>query len=311
MPADPEVERKIAEYLQSDLSVVRKRYEDLFGKQQKPEESQLGQNEEDAAALEEPGNPNVRKGRKKADVESEFSEVLAGHDLTEPVKDMVQKAWRWVASGDRPIAIYHLNIAGVSRTFTLDYELEGLFLFFGVSVASHIIYRYFPGGVFPIDDEMGYDKFRGILRTYGIDYDDSEEQLAVNVLFSLGEAVEKYRESKALEDWQMWALVYDLGPLLLPPPPPYPTDPPPCVWLTATQPGDYENVDKHLSSDQAEWSINAKARRGDLVLMYNLAPRSAITAIYRCASDAFRNPFNSGWAAYRALSNYLRPSGNS
>src|SRR3989441_857005 len=94
----------------------------------------------------------------------------------------------------------------------------------------------------------------------------------------------------------MWALVYDLGPRLLPQLGPYPTDPPPRIWITAAGPENFAAVDNHTSSDRDTWSINTKARRGDFVLMYCRAPRSALVGVYRCGCDAYRDPFlYDGW----------------
>jgi hypothetical protein len=199
MPPDQEVEKKTAEYLKSDLSGVRKRYEDLFG------------------------NPKP-------------TDLFALLGLSPAVEE-------------------------------IDNQLEELSFYIGAESATRIMHKYYPEVIFPIDKEMDYNQLRIILLILGIRYEYGEDQTPVNVAMLMNEAIRRYRESKGLENWQIWALVYDLGPRLLPPAPPYPTDPPPCVWLSAASPGDFGSVDKHLSNDQNGWSINRNARRGDLVLM--------------------------------------------
>ncbi len=166
---------------------------------------------------------------------------------------------------------------------------------FGTWVATHVMHRFYPDRVFPIGTDQRYEQLRAILRTLGIDYKDDEELLPIDVVWNLSEAIEEYREQHQLAPWQMWALVYDLGPRLLPQPGPYPTDPPPRVWITAAGPENFAQVDKHTSNDRDTWSINAKARRGDFALMYCLAPRSAIVGVYRCGCDAYRDPLNKSW----------------
>ncbi len=298
MPIEKEVERKVAEYLRSDRSAVRRRYEELFGATE-PTVGATPPAAEDLADEDlERSSPSRRASG--TSLEEEFSGVLTDMGLMKPVENMVREGWVGVHELDRPIALHHLAFAGRDSS-TECYQLEGLALFLGVPVASHIMHTYYPDAIFPIDLGIHYDKLRMVLQAFGITYDDVEEPLPAMVAVNLGQALEQYRESKGLEFWQMWALVYDLGPRLLPPPPPYPTDPPPCVWMSAAQSADFEVVDKHQSTDHDIWSINAKARRGDLVLMYNLKPRSAITAVYRCASDAYRDPFNSSWTGIWTL----------
>ncbi len=99
----------------------------------------------------------------------------------------------------------------------------------------------------------------------------------------------------------MWAVVYDLGPRLLPKPPPFPSEPPPRVWVVATNDshGEFEVIDADGPESIGAWAINQKARRGDLALMYCVSPRSAIVSVHRVIEDAHRDPFG-GWNGYRA-----------
>jgi hypothetical protein len=88
---------------------------------------------------------------------------------------------------------------------------------------------------------------------------------------------------------------------LLPSEAAYPTDRPAHVWLVATNDddGEFDRIDAHGPENVGAWAINQNARRGDIALMYCVSPRSAITSIYRCVTDAYFDPFG-GWNGFRA-----------
>jgi hypothetical protein len=214
----------------------------------------------------------------------------------------VKDRWENLEPHGKVVALHHLDTAGREWCSNV-YQTEGLLMFFGEHIASHIMHQWFPDKVFPLysQGDLEYDQLRIIFRILGIQCKEKEERHPFEILLDIGEAAETFRVRHKLEPWQVWALVYDLGLRLLPPLAPYPQENPPRIWVVAgNEPGgDFETVDKDKPTDIHGWTINKKARRGDLALMYLLRPRSAIVAVYRCASDAFRDPFMQYWTGHR------------
>lgn len=192
-------------------------------------------------------------------------------------------------------ALVHLLNALHGNGTTNEYVLEGLTILLGPKLATEVIHNWAPLACFPVDTDLPYPRLRAQFRAAGIEYDDGEQHLTASVLINISYAVSDYLQKHRLEPWQVWALVYDLGPRLLPEKGPFPTDPPPRIWLTAAGPESYASVDAHQPTDREVWSANPKAKYGDLLLMYCRAPRSAIVGVYRCMADAYRDPLNQYW----------------
>ena len=71
------------------------------------------------------------------------------------------------------------------------------------------------------------------------------------------------------------------------------------VVATNDEAGEFADIDDHDASVVGAWASNKQARRGDLVLMYCVAPRSALVSVYEVREDAHFDPFG-GWSDHRA-----------
>src|SRR5262249_17897278 len=148
---------------------------------------------------------------------------------SDAIRARLQEAWAGTPTNKRQLALHHLDGVG-RKQWTIEYQLEGMLYFFGAWLATHLLHRYYPETVFPVDADQNYGWFRRMPRTLGIAYEEDDDQTAVYTALTISDAIEEYRTRFKLDFWQMWALVYDLAPRLLPQPTPYPTDPPPRVW---------------------------------------------------------------------------------
>jgi hypothetical protein len=63
------------------------------------------------------------------------------------------------------------------------------------------------------------------------------------------------------------------------------------TWISVGGTWDFEDLDKSTPKSISRWSGNANMRRGDIVMMYCVAPRSYIHSIWRACSDGFYDPF--------------------
>ncbi len=293
-------------YFEADRTAQRELYQSHFGGEK--QDSDDAEEADDSSGsnnleLDEQQEDETEKGISlSADVlDSEFDELLLSVNTPEWIHKTLKDEWAPLPPRRKAEAIWHLYTL-FSDDFTLPYSWEGITHFFSPIPASHFLHGLYPHCIFWLGGtELSYGAMRHILDSFGIQFDDSKELSAFEVWQNLSAEVQDFSEERKLEPWQIFAILNDLGPRLLPPRAPYPTDPPPRVWMIAVndRAREFAEVDRHDESFIGTWPINRKAKRGDLALLYCVAPRSAIVALYRVVEDAHRDPF-SGWTGYRA-----------
>lgn len=70
--------------------------------------------------------------------------------------------------------------------------------------------------------------------------------------------------------------------------------PPSRVWFTMggiNDNGDFEFLDQADQNSTARWQGNVETRRGDVILMWCVSPRSYLHSIWRALDDGFADPF--------------------
>lgn len=76
------------------------------------------------------------------------------------------------------------------------------------------------------------------------------------------------------------------------------------VWLILAGTWDFDFLDKATQTSTNQWGGNIATRRGDILLMYEVSPRSCIQTIWRASSDGFIDPFFSlAWNCLDMFSN--------
>lgn len=63
------------------------------------------------------------------------------------------------------------------------------------------------------------------------------------------------------------------------------------VWITGASRGDCKELEKSMDNDSL-WACNENTHRGDIVVLYALAPHSCIHSIWRADSEGVFNPFD-------------------
>ncbi len=109
----------------------------------------------------------------------------------------------------------------------------------------------------------------------------------------LNSSLHEFRKLHSLSPQEMCAFLYDFAPKALkentnelPPPS--------KVWLItggAGGNGDFEFLDNSDETGNSHWQGNIDTRRGDILLMYCVSPRSYIHSIWRATTDGFTDPF--------------------
>ncbi len=110
--------------------------------------------------------------------------------------------------------------------------------------------------------------------------------------FNLCKAFENFQRENNLTDAEFCACLYDFSAMCLNEKEnitefPAPTN----VWLTGASKEDIKQIEKTGISESI-WACNERTRRGDIVILYALAPHSCIHSIWRANSGGQFNPFD-------------------
>lgn len=111
--------------------------------------------------------------------------------------------------------------------------------------------------------------------------------------FQINQALHEFRQLHGLSNAEMCAFLYDFAPnVVLKQDDGLPE--PSKVWLitggTGSN-GDFEFLDATTTNSTHHWQGNIDTRRGDILLMYCVSPRSYIHSIWRATTDGFHDPF--------------------
>jgi hypothetical protein len=301
--ANLDAKRLISLYFEADRSEVERRYKTLFaigGAQADAEPGREGATKQkNGKASKDSSESSPTRQRAQSAIGGENAEpdnrdhLEAWINACQPsveLADRLRTQWRFFDEHAKDFAYYYLDRFDDSKT-TVAYVLEGLFWFWGPSVATQVMHTVVPDLIFPIEIDQRYDRLKALFNVLGIQFDDTASLPPVELILRISDAIQLFRQENGLTAWQAWALVYDLAPRLLEQPSPYASGGS-RVWVTAAGEHNFEQVDAHDPSDEDTWTTNKRVRRGDILLMYCLRPRSAIVAAYRAAVDAYQDPLD-------------------
>lgn len=291
MSMDNKVAKLFGLYWEADRNDVKSRYESIFCL---PEDI-IGKNIANIPEIPPPTFENTLsiKSRIFEDTANYFKELCDVHPTG--LQDMLNESWATISDDLRPLALRYLTCA-YEEDWSEIHNLDGLIHYFGIEIATHIQHGLMPELAFPISASLRYDQLVSILTSLGINQNIDPSASQLEKVLDFNASLAAFASQAKLEPWQIWATIYDFGPkYLLSKENSYPSDPPPKIWITAAGSENFDRVDKHTDDSKDVWSINPEARRGDIVMMYCLRPRSAIIAIYRCGSDAYEDPMWEPW----------------
>jgi hypothetical protein len=114
--------------------------------------------------------------------------------------------------------------------------------------------------------------------------------------WNLNLAFNKFQEENQLSDTEFCAFLYDFAPNYIKSPrePEKELPQPTQVWMCGGDKyncGDFEWLDNYKEGEFTGWQGNVDTKRGDIIIMYCLFPRSYIHSIWRASSDGIADPF--------------------
>lgn len=106
------------------------------------------------------------------------------------------------------------------------------------------------------------------------------------------EQLHRFQSENQMTDAEFCACLYDFAPMLSENQEKGAMPNPINVWFTGASGGDFKVLDNPTTLMTRIWACNEHTRRGDLVVVYCLSPRSYIHSIWRADSNGVFNPFD-------------------
>ena len=192
----------------------------------------------------------------------------------------------------------------IDNGLTLEDE-EGEFLYFEkeeFDYLLHIIEPYslylfdiFPEYFFPYFFKLEFIKLQKICDTFNVNIPKVplRKNKAERLYFylELCDIFFEFRKNNNLNPFEFCAFLYDFAPKYIgfehTEDLPQPTN----IWLCGGAKDDYPYLLKATSKTTYFWQGNEDTKRGDIIIMYCLSPKSSIEFICRAVNDGIRDPF--------------------
>jgi len=107
----------------------------------------------------------------------------------------------------------------------------------------------------------------------------------------INQALFEFRNMHGLNPHEMCAFLYDFAPNFIKENQDEELPAPSKVWLNLAGTWDFDFLDNATQASTSQWGGNNATRRGDILLMHEVSPRSCIQSIWRANSDGFIDPF--------------------
>jgi hypothetical protein len=223
----------------------------------------------------------------------EFSNIIIDNYLNTKIKDIseAEDLFNQIASGF-PITIY--NDENEKEEVVLDHAS----LLTWLTELSVGLYTCFPDYYFPYLFENQFYLFEQICSIFNIPLPELPKKKhfdkRLTYYFELCRVFYEFRKSLNLSPSELCAFLYSFAPNFISLETDNELPQPMKVWIVGAginNNGDPEFLDSVNENTISSWQCNIDTRRGDIVLVYCLAPRSYIHSIWRAKTDGYINPF--------------------
>lgn len=164
---------------------------------------------------------------------------------------------------------------------------------------SLVLYSFFPSAFLPILFPEKFDVLIKILDALEIPMPSlpasTDKKGRLMFYNDLCENIFNFAEYHNLTPEETCACIYDFAIMLIDKEKSYNIDlpEPTNIWITGGSKNDYENfLRTPIKNSMSEWTCSENTKRGDIIVMYVLAPYSCIQSIWRAAIDGVYTPFN-------------------
>ena len=191
--------------------------------------------------------------------------------------------YSWIKEG---ITINDFKIVGKNNFYSWTSD---------ISFYSRILFSLFPDYFFPYLLDCEFFKFQKMCNEFDIPIPDvpkkkNWEQRATYYI-DLCEALLEFRKLHGFKPAELCTFLYDFVPNVIQELEDNEMPNPSKVWFVGGNKYNFDFLDNATSESKDYWQGNLDAKRGDIVVMYCLTPRSYIHSIWRVIGDGFADPF--------------------
>lgn len=163
------------------------------------------------------------------------------------------------------------------------------------SFFSKVLYSAYPDYFFPYTLDCEFDNFTRICNEFNISIPDVPKKSDWNkravYYIDLCESLLEFRKINEFTPQEFCAFLYDFAPSVINELKDKEIPQPSKVWFVGGSKYDFVSLDNATENSRHHWQGNVDARRGDIIVMYCVTPRSYIHSIWRVDGDGFADPF--------------------
>ena len=160
---------------------------------------------------------------------------------------------------------------------------------------SNILFSIFSDYFFPFNLDCEFNKFQSICVEFNIPIPEVPKRRdwkgRALYYIDLCDALFEFRKINGFTSGELCAFLYDFAPAVMKDLEDTEVPNPSKVWFVGGHKGNFEELDVASDNTIYSWQGNVDAKRGDIVVMYCLTPRSYIHSIWRVIGDGFADPF--------------------
>lgn len=160
---------------------------------------------------------------------------------------------------------------------------------------SFFLYDLFPDYFFPYFFQSQFQRLQKICDVFEIDLPvvplRKQKKDRLYYYLNLCDAFQEFRQENNLTPFELCAFLYDFAPKFIEIQHPQHLPAPSNIWLCGGAKSDYTDLIEADKETTYFWQGNEDTRKGDIIIMYCLSPRSSIEFVCRATSNGIRDPF--------------------
>jgi hypothetical protein len=164
-----------------------------------------------------------------------------------------------------------------------------------INFISDILYALYPEYFFPYVFHGEYYKFQNICQEFEIPIPPvpKKKDWESRAMFyiEICESLLEFRKFSGLSPGELGAFLYDFALNVIDHTLDNEMPKPSKAWFVGANKNNFDFLDKADKFSWDYWQGNLEAKRGDIVVIYCLSPRSYIHSIWRVDKDGFADPF--------------------
>lgn len=164
-----------------------------------------------------------------------------------------------------------------------------------VAAISLGLHRAHPEYFLPYDFRTRFHQLQEIHQEFGIPLTvvptKGDKQGRALYYLDINASWQEFRRLHGLSAAEMCAFLYDFAKEFITPTDASDLPIPTKAWMVTGGSWDIETVEQATSENIHHWGANSGVRRGDILVMYLVKPKSCIHSIWRACSDGFIDPF--------------------